>query len=103
MYDLIVIQPPPLIEAEPRVWGLAKSIAHYCPSCGEVYSRIVMGRQWQFRAGCCKTCPPGGDYTIPGSAWTSIPQVDEALPDAALRQEFDRHLEWFDKQREKYG
>jgi len=93
-----------LVEAEPRRWGLPLNIAMSCSGCGEVYGRLIfrIGARWQFRYGCCPTCPPAGDYTIPGSIWQAEDTINAAFPDAVLREEFERHLKWYDQQMEKY-
>jgi hypothetical protein len=94
---------PVLVEAEPRRWGLQQNLTFFCGGCGTTYDWVKTGgRRWTIIYNCCDQCPPEADLWVPGSIWTHFPEVNAAFPDAVLREEFHRHLKWYDQQREKY-
>lgn len=77
----------------------------FCERCGEVYARspvISAAGQtspWQSFASTCRRCPPtSGVYRLPGSLWLNWDKdLLAAFPDAVLRHETLRHLDYFDK------
>jgi hypothetical protein len=88
-----------------RVWidrtsaGTPLSYLYYCAECGEVYARAqVEGASWRAVFGCCRKCHTRSGMLVPGSIWNYDEDLTAAFPDAVLRWELDRHLDWKEKQ-----
>ena len=79
------------------------SYAMFCPFCGDVWARIVMrdssGYQQSFdavRVACVKHPDP---WNIPGSLLANrLEYLLESLPPAAVKREFEVHLNHFEKE-----
>lgn len=79
------------------------SLLYVCSRCGEAWARFPVqgpGRDsWQVITQACRQ--PGHAYgDFPGgSVWLSWDtDLCEAFPDAVLRQELNRHLDWIEKE-----
>ena len=76
----------------------------YCRTCGEVFAKcpITMpdGTTASFHSasGLCRRCPPDGSLSTPGSIAYPEPEFLAAFPDAVLRWEIARHLDYFEQQ-----
>lgn len=78
------------------------SYAFFCQHCGEVFAKCpIDGRPWQYWSRTCRKCPGGGTLGNPGSLWLSWDsEFTSALPEPALKWEFQRLLDQFDKEQQ---
>lgn len=82
------------------------SLHFFCKVCGEVYAKAPVVRSdgstvpWRVISHCCARCQPAHFTSNPPGSLLAAegcdPDLLSALPDAALKQEFLRHLEWFE-------
>jgi len=80
------------------------SLLFWCKVCGEVYAKAPVVRSdgatvpWRAIAHCCSRCRPAHFTSDPPGSLLAAegcdPELLSALPDAVLKQEFSRHLEW---------
>ena len=78
------------------------SLLYVCPRCGDVWARFPVqgpGRDsWQIMAKPCRQPDHAHGDSPGGSVWLSWDTaLCEAFPDAVLRQELHRHLDWFER------
>ena len=79
------------------------SYALFCPHCGEIWARFAMqdsrGNHQSFeaiRVACIKHPDP---WNIPGSLLANhLERLLESLPPAAVRREFEVHLNYIEKE-----
>jgi hypothetical protein len=80
-------------------WGtnpLPPSVAFCCPACGDIWARFPMDPPTRFSfvsSGCRKHPYPPSE---PGGSvwWIADRHMNAAFPDAVLRWELERHLDW---------
>jgi hypothetical protein len=81
--------------------GPPLSYLYYCAECGEVFARAPVdtpSQTWQAVFGCCRQCTPRSGMLVPGSVWYHDEDLTAAFPDAVLRWELERHLDWKEKE-----
>ena len=86
------------------------SLSFFCSVCGEVYAKAPVARDdgsttpWRAVPACCQRCAPPQFYNNPpGSLYLAVgfdPDLASAFPYAVLKWEFERHIDWYFK--EKY-
>lgn len=87
--------PVPLFHTDRTGAFPVQSVAYFCPSCGDIWGRIVIpgstATQCRYRP-----CERHGDGRLTQSAWPSEPAtyVTPAWPRAALERELDLELSY---------
>ena len=95
-----------IASAELRESYAVDSIAYFCPTCGDVWGRIVAGAYWQLLTVPCEQHVPAcvaSWYKIPGSILIPMERKDavgrwgwgavlEVLPAAVLQRELLIHI-----------
>jgi hypothetical protein len=79
------------------------SMLFFCGECGIVYGRIRAGKHWQAKYGCCLSCTPSADLTVPGSVYVNNEELIAGYPPQVLYWELEAHINWYQRQLEKYG
>ena len=78
--------------------------AFFCGSCADIWARCPIDKAanlvidaWMVWTLPCRKCT-GSKYQIPGSITMYLePEFCDAFPDAVLRWEFDRHLDYAER------
>lgn len=88
-----------LVSIAGGVLGKPMSLLLFCEQCGDTFARApIEGRPWVAYRLLCRKCIPAFNVLVPGSIWLSWDrEFTSAFPDAVLRWEFNRHLEWFER------
>lgn len=92
-------RPAPIIHAERQP---ARSMAYFCPHCGEVWARAVVEGclQWDVSAVYCRDHPGPSPFVVAGSlllSWDA--EYTNCLlncPDV-VKWEFERHMEFYER------
>ena len=91
-----------LIRTDRDVWGAPLSRLFFCARCGEVFARCPVLKDdgehslWSPVYALCRRCAPLGNL-IPGSIWFYEEPFVAAFPDAVLRWELERHLDYHER------
>lgn len=80
----------------PRTNSRPRSIAFFCPKCGEIWARAaVEGAEWRTSHVECSDCGKLGVVNFPGSVWQHFDDdFNRALPPALFERELEISIEW---------
>lgn len=79
------------------------SLAYFCPKCARIWARCkIEGEPWMVTTVACSNCGKFSLISIPGSLWRALDNdFNYALPREVLLREFELHLQWYDRYRQK--
>ena len=85
-----------------RLQAIPRSIAYFCPLCGEIWARAVVqgSDRWSVSHSDCTRCGRWSLISVPGSLWHSWdPNLTQSFSEPVLRREWGLAAEFY----QRYG